>query len=98
MTVKLIWVATIISIATYSFWEHLPKGCFYIGNALFVFLLSAIIYVQNRGLFITFLLLCIAGNNLLDELFFEPTKLGVNEIVFAFLIPIFYYVRKNRKF
>ena len=97
MTVKLIWVATIISIATYLFWDYLPKGSFYIGNALFIFLLSLIIFIQNRNLFITFFLLCIAGNNLLDELFFEPTKIGINEIIFALITPLFYYARKNRK-
>lgn len=97
MTVKLIWVATIVSIVTYLFWVYLPKGSFYIGNALFIFLLTLIIFKQNRNLFITFFLLCIAGNNLLDELFFEPRKLGINEIIFALIIPFIYYARKNRK-
>lgn len=99
MSVKaLIWVATIISVATYLFWSFLPKGSFYIGNALFVFILSLVIFIQNRNLFIIFFLLCIAGNNLLDELFFEPTKIGINEIIFALIIPIIYYARKNCKF
>jgi hypothetical protein len=94
---KLIWVATIISIATYLFWPLMPKGCFYIGNSLFIFLLAIVIFTQNRKLFISFFLLCIAANNLLDELFFNPKELGVNEIVFALTIPIIYYARKNNR-
>ena len=98
MTVKLIWVATVISIATYLFWGYLPKGSFYIGNAIFIFILSLIIFIQNRKLFITFFLLCIAGNNLLDELFFEPTIFGLNELFITLIVPILYYARKNHKF
>lgn len=94
MTGKLIWVATVVSVATYLFWSFMPKGSFYIGNGLFIFLLCIIIFIQNRNLFITFFLLCISFNNLLDELFFEPTKIGLNEFVFAFLIPVIYYARK----
>jgi hypothetical protein len=94
---RLIWVATVISVATYLFWSFFPKGAFYIGNSLFILILSIIIFIQNRKLFISFFLLCIATNNLLDELFFAPTKLGVNEIIFAIIIPIIYYARKNNK-
>lgn len=78
MTVKLIWVATVISIATYLFWHDFPKGYFYVGNGLFIFLISLVIFLQNRKLFVSFFLLCIAFNNLMDELFFDPTKLGIN--------------------
>jgi hypothetical protein len=92
---KLLWVATIISIATYQLWTYLPKGSFYIGNALTYFLLALVIYNQNKTIFISFLLLCLTINNLLDELFFDPTKNGLNEIVFSVLIPVIYYARKN---
>jgi len=92
---KLLWVATIISIATFQLWAYLPKGSFYIGNGLFYVLLAIVIFLQNKRLFVSFLLLCLTVNNLLDELFFDPTKNGINEFVFAVLTPIIYYARKN---
>jgi len=87
-------IALVISIITYSFWNYLPKGSFYIGNSIFIFLLCLVIYLQNKQYFISFLLLCLSINNLLDELFFDPTKKGLNELIFALLIPIIYYARK----
>ena len=90
-------MATIISIATYLFWSYLPKSSFYIGNGLFVFFISAVIFLQNKDLFISFFLLCIATNNLADELFFDPKNFGINEVLFAIAIPIIYYARKNFK-
>jgi len=100
---KILWVATIISIATYQFWGYLPIGSFYIGMSLFVLLLSLVIFYQNPKLFISFFLLCIAFNNLLDELFFDPKSNGINEIIIVLILPIIWYLkiknnaRKNRK-
>jgi len=95
MTVnKLLWVAMIISLATFQLWHYLPKGSFYIGIAIFFMIISTVIFIQNSKLFISFFLLCIAANNLLDELFFEPTIYGLNEILFTLIIPILYYARK----
>ena len=100
---KILWVATIISIATYQFWKHLPEGSFYIGMALFILLLSLVIFYQNRKLFISFFLLCIAFNNLLDELFFDPKSNGLNEMIIILILPIIWLIkmkhnaRKNYK-
>jgi len=91
---RLIWLATIVSIATFQFWSFLPKGAFYIGMAIFILITSLIIFKQNRNLFVAFLLICLAVNNLLDELFFDPKKNGINEIILLLGIPIIYYVRK----
>lgn len=91
---RLLWVATIISIATFQLYKYLPENSFYIGMALFIFLLSVIIFRQNKGLFISFFLLCISSNNLFDELFFDPEKMGINEIIFSLIVIIFYYARK----
>lgn len=94
---KLIYVTISVSILTYQFWIYLPKGSFYIGMALFVFLLSVNLFSSNRKKFAYFLLLCLSINNLLDELFFDPTIFGWNEIVSALLIPVIYYARKIHK-
>jgi hypothetical protein len=97
MTVnRLIWVATIISIATYQLWLYLPKGSYYLGMAIFIMLISIIIFVQNHKLFSSFFLLCIAFNNLLDELFFNPEYNGVNEIVIVLILPIIWYLKNKR--
>ena len=99
MTVRfLIWVVIALSIATYNFYPFLPKGSYYIGNAIFIFVLTLIIWRQNRNLFVSFFLLCIASSNLLDELFFNPQKLGLNEILIALILPFIYYVRKISKY
>jgi len=94
---KLVYIAILVSIVTYQFWIYLPKGSFYIGMALFVFVLSYILFLQNKAKFPYFLLLCLSINNLLDELFFDATKMGWNEVISAILIPIFYHARKIHK-
>ena len=94
---KLIWVAVIISIATFQLWKFLPSNSFYIGSSVYIVVLATIIYLQNKELFISFFLLCIAINNLIDEMFFDPKLNGPNEVVAAILIPILYYARKNYK-
>lgn len=105
---KVLRVATLISIATYLFYLYLPKGLFYIGNGVFIFMLCLIIFIQNKSLFISFFLLCISINNLVDEIvgiinpflekpLYDPTKLNLNELILVFFIPIVYYARQNRK-
>lgn len=100
---RALWVATIISIATYQLWIYLPKGSFHKGVAIYIFIMASVIFTQNTKLFISFFLLCIAFNNLLDELFFDPKSNGINEIIIVLILPIIWYLkiknnaRKNRK-
>jgi len=89
----LLYIATPVSLITYLFWEHLPKGSFYSGNALFIFLLCTYIFVNNKQSFIKFVLFGLSLNNLLDELFFNPTELGYNEIAFAISIPLIWFYK-----
>jgi len=89
------YIALIVSIATYSFWEFAPKGFFYIGNAIFIFLLCMYIFLLKRDNFIFYLLFCYSINNLFDELFFNPTILGNNEMVFAFAVPLLWIIKKQ---
>lgn len=90
---KTLWAATIISIAAYQLWGYLPSGSYYIGMAISILLLSLVIFHQNKKLFISFFLLCIAFNNLLDELFFDPKSNGINEIVIVLILPIIWYLK-----
>lgn len=93
----LLHIATIISIITYLFWNVLPKGSFYIGNGLFIFLLCGYIFYYDRKSFIKFVLFSLSINNLCDELFFNPTELGKNEsFLCAFIIVIGYFKYKKK--
>jgi len=79
-------IAFIISVITYLFWENMPKGSFYVGNALFIMLLCAYIFYKDRSK-IAFVLLVASVSNLFDELFFDPTKLQLNELlIWAFAL------------
>lgn len=92
----LITTTATVSIVTYSFWKESELISFHKGNAIFILLLCIVIFIQNRSLFISFFLLCVSISNLLDELLFDPTKLGANEIIFALVtIPIWFIKRKR---
>lgn len=93
----LLHIATLISVITYMFWNFLPKGSFYLGNALFIFLVCVYIFYFDRKSFIKFVLFSLSLNNLFDELFFNPAELGINEMfLFAFVLVIGYF-KHNKK-
>ena len=97
MTGKIIlYIATVISLITYLFWEYLPKGSFYMGNALFILLLCIYLFLNDKGSVIKFILLALSLNNLLDEMFFDNTKLELNEILTALTIFIFAIIKKKK--
>lgn len=89
-------VATVISIITYLFWSDLPKGSFYTGNAIFILLLCVYLFLNDKGSVIKFILMSLSINNLLDEVFFDNTKLELNEILTALTIFIFAIIRKKK--
>lgn len=96
---KILSIATFISIATYLFWNDIniiyQIPVFYLGNAIFIFLLCLVIFMQNTKLFISFFLLCITLNNLLDELFFDPKTTGISEIIIVLILPLIWYLKIN---
>lgn len=69
------------------------------GNAVFITMLSIVIFNKYKTFFWAFFLLCGSINNLLDELLFNPTKLGWNELVLIIFIPAIwlYKTRNDRK-
>jgi hypothetical protein len=99
MTDRLLKILVLVGIATYSLWQpiltYTGLHIFYIGNALFIFLLALYIKQTTKTTFISFFLFCITLNNLLDELLFDPHKFGINEIIATVLIPIAYYLKSN---
>jgi hypothetical protein len=90
-------LALIVSVLTYQGWIYLPKGFFYKGVALYLFILALGLYLNDNRKLTYFLLLCLSINNLLDELLFDPTKNGINELIALVLIPIIWYFKKNNK-
>ena len=78
------YLISVISIVTMLFWVNFSNKFYYIGIATVLFLFSVLNFI-NKKIFINFFLLCIFANNLMDEVFFNPLKLGLNEIL---VIPI----------
>jgi len=93
---KILYIATVISLATYLFWDQLPKGSFYIGNALFIFLLCTYIFLNDKKNFIGFFLFCISLNNLIDELFLNNLKLDINELILIVVFPVLWLFKKDK--
>jgi hypothetical protein len=97
---KILWLATFVGLGTYLFWKPLYDlgiGVYYIGNALAIFLLALYIKQVSKPSFLTFFLFCITLNNLLDELLFDNTKFGINEIIATILLILVYYFRTTDK-
>lgn len=98
---KILSIAIVVGIVTYLFWKPILQvfnlHTFYIGNALFIFLLAVYIKRVTPKSFITFFLVCITLSNLIDELFFDNTKFGINEIIATIILPIYYYLNERTK-
>jgi hypothetical protein len=99
--VKLIQIlALIVGISTYLFWNIILKKfgipVFYIGNALFIFLLCVLNYILSYKNVISFSLICLSFSNLLDEIFFDNTKISLNEIILALILPIVWLIIQKR--
>lgn len=78
-------------------YSEIGKYCYYSGQALtFVFILIATYWPKNKLLFE--IILWMAISNTLDELFFDPARLGWNEIFFAIFIIIYsgYKIKKYK--
>jgi hypothetical protein len=89
----LLYIAVLVSLTTYLFWSYLPKGGFYIGNSLFILLLCTYLFINDKSSFVKFILLSLSLNNFFDEIFFDNTEFGLNEIVVGVVILIFAIIR-----
>jgi len=71
---------------------------FYLGNALFIFSLCLYMFLTDTKSLIKYVIFCLSLNNLCDELFFDPTKMGISEIFVAITVLVFAIIRyKNAK-
>jgi len=95
-----LWCAIIVSLITYGFWDEILSAykipIFYIGNALFIFMICGYIYYKDKQSFVKFFLFDIALSNLVDELFFDNTKMSVCELLLFLIIPIFWYLKTKK--
>lgn len=89
-------LAILISVITYSFWWLLPKGSFYIGNAIVFFLIGLHLFLKDKGNNTYFLLFALSLNNLLDEVVFDNTVFGINEVFFTIAITIIMIIRCSK--
>ena len=92
----ILYIATVVSIITYLFWSYLPKGSFYVGNAIFILLICVYLFLTNKESVIKFTLMSLSINNLFDEMFFDNTKLELNELLTALAILIFAIIKKKK--
>jgi hypothetical protein len=76
-------------------YSDIGRMCYYSGQALsFVLLILATQYPKSKPIFELALLLALS--NLIDELFFDPTIFGKNEIVFAIILAIWTAYRTQK--
>lgn len=93
----LLWLAIAVVVIAFLFWDSIKEntglGIFYYGNALSWFIISIFIWINHKKYLASFVLLCLSFNNLLDELFFDNTKIGLNEYLFGLVLIIITYIR-----
>lgn len=95
--IKILYIASILSILTYSLWNYIPIDYFfYYGNSIFICLLCIYIFFTDKQSNIKFILFALSVNNLLDELFFDNTKFELNEILFFLAIIVLTRFRNGR--
>jgi hypothetical protein len=78
----------------YNVWPYAWHGFFY--HCIAVALVLLFWELIGAGLWAR-LGLWFAVNNLLDELFFDPTKIAINEYIFAIIITTFETWQATRK-
>lgn len=101
--IRLLWVAgglmllasLVFSVPGFSENRNLPVNLYYSTKALAIFIFHLFIFLNFKKFLITFLLLGLSLNELFDELFFDPTKLQLNELVFTVIVIIFGFNRQR---
>lgn len=85
----LVLIAFAVWMLSYNLWWVFDNYAIYdLGVAITIFLLILSIHLSAEGKYRLFSLgfTCIAGSNVIDELFFDPTIIDINEYISAFII------------
>ena len=90
---KILLISAItVMVLGYNFHKYLWKGFFYhcmaVGIFLAFLLIKSLCESRKDLKNITNVCLWLSVSNLLDEIFFDPTSIGINEYVFAMVIII----------
>lgn len=93
--IKILYIASILSVITYSLWEYIPIDYFfYYGNSLFIFLLCVYIFFSDKKSVIKFVLFSLSLNNLFDELTNRADRFYFSELLTGAFI-LFFAFYKN---
>lgn len=79
--------ALVLCVLVRNFAFLFPNHFYYISEAVLIFVVSLYLYLHVNNFF-TFLMFGLSINNLLDELFFNPLKLNLNEMIFTIVLII----------
>lgn len=92
-------ISFLISIVTYTFWwpikEYYGVPIFYVGTALSFVGYTFVLWRKWKNVW-TEIVLAATTNSLIDELFFNPTELEINEYL-LFLLVVILILRHARK-
>ncbi len=106
--IKIILIATfIISVVTYSGWSYIKEytglkifypctALMFVGYTYVIFLFAKKAYFNDRKnrfiVFFTRIIYLTTVNNLVDEIFFNPRAININEYLgFALIVVVAYY-------
>lgn len=97
MNKLILYIALILSIATYLLWELLPKGYFYNGNALVILMLCTYLFYNDKKSFVKFCFFQLSLSNLIQEICNSNTILEFSELLLILIVPFVWYVRNVLK-
>lgn len=96
----LLSASIIVWIICNSTWIYFDESVYYIGIAQMIFVASFVIHSQVNSRidkFITRFFLFLAFNNIVDELFFDPTAFSINEYLTVLLFIIYNLFRQWKR-
>jgi len=93
-------ISFVVSLVTYTFWcpikEYTGVPIFYVGTAAAFVGYTFVLWRKFKNVW-TEIILAATSNALVDELFFDPTKLSLNEyIMFVVIVLIIIYNGRKR--
>jgi len=87
---KIFLASFFVWVVSYNAWQLLGVNIYYVGQASIILGCAWLIFKQNKhsdnkiSVVITEIFLLFSINNMADELFFDPTRVSINEFIFVF--------------
>jgi len=87
----LLLTSLVLWVVSYNIWQFTDDSVYFIGTAQLVMVCSFIIHKRTAGInhIISRVFLFLSFNNLIDEIFFDPTRLELNEFTMFALFLIY---------